>query len=60
MQEVDDIIDMLPEESNDEGLGIAPEEVNDEDSRISKIRLKRHNSGTGIYRSAMSFDGNTY
>ena len=48
MQEVDDIIDIFPEEANDEDL------------RRSKIRPKRHDTGTDIDRLVLSFDGNTY
>ena len=35
MQEVHDIIDMLPEEANDEVLRSFPEEANDEDLKIT-------------------------
>ena len=60
MQEVDNIINMYPEEANCEGLRIYPEEANDEDLRSAESRPKRQNAGTGIDRLVMSFDGNNY
>ena len=60
MQEVDNIINMYPEEANCEGLRIYPEEANDEDLRSAESRPKRQNAGTGIDRLVMSFNGKTY
>ena len=48
MQEVDDIIEILPEEENDESLSIAPEEACYEYFRSTKSSRKRHKTGTGI------------
>ena len=60
MHEVDDIIEIFPEGANDEGLRSTTEESNYEYLRSAKSRPKRQNSGTGIYRLVMSFDGNNY
>ena len=60
MQELDNIIDIFPEKTNNEGLRSAPEEANDDSFMRSKSRPKRQNSGTGIDRLVMSFNGKTY
>ena len=60
MQELDDIIEVLPEEENDEGLRSAPQEENDEYLRSSESMPKRQNSRTGIDRVVMYFDEKTY
>ena len=60
MQEVDYIIEIFPEEANDEGLTSSPEESNYEYLRSAKIRSKIQNYGTGIDRLGLSFYEETY
>ena len=48
MQELYDLIKMLPEEENDEVLRSSPEEVNDEYLRSAESSPKIQNDGTDI------------
>ena len=48
MQDLDDLIEIFPEEANDEYF------------RSAENRPKRQNYGTRIDQLIMSFDGNTY
>ena len=48
MQDLDEVVEMFPEEANDKKF------------RSAKNRPKRQNSGIGIDRLVVSFDGKTY
>ena len=48
MQDVNELIEMFPEEKGGEVL------------RSAEIRPKRENFGAGIYKLVIYFDGNTY
>ena len=60
MQEVDDIINICPQKTDDEGLRSALEEANSGDLRSVKISPKGQNGGTVIETLVIYFDGKSF